>query len=192
MATISRSMTEQEFLELRDDDGIERELIRGELRERPMTTRNFAHSAVIINIGYQLKLWMKRQPRPRGCVVGGEARVRLRHDQPTFVGVDVAYVSGEAMPESPRDAKFVDGPPVLIVEVLSPHDEYQDITNKIAEYLDAGVPLIWLADPRFSTIIVHRPDAKPELFNAGQEITAEPHLPGFRVAVADLFEDLGD
>ena len=39
MATITRLMTEEEFLALPEDDGVTRELIRGELRERPMTTR---------------------------------------------------------------------------------------------------------------------------------------------------------
>jgi Uma2 family endonuclease len=192
MATITRLMTEEEFLALPEHDGVHRELIRGELRERPMTTRSFAHSIVIISVGHKLKTWIERQPEPRGCVVGGEARVRLRADQPTFVGVDVAYVPPDMKPAGSRKAKYVDGPPVLVVEVLSPHDEYEDITDKVAEYLDAGVPIVWVIDPAFSTVTVYRPDAKPQLFNADQEITAEPHLPGLRFAVAELFEDLED
>ena len=190
MATISRMMTEEEFLALPEDEGVERELIRGELLERPMTTRAFAHGLVIINIGFYLKLWLKTQAEPRGCVVGGEARVRLRGDEPTFVGVDVAYVSAESLPDPRRNAKYVDGPPLLIVEVLPPHDEHEDIANKVGRYLEAGVPIVWVVDTMFSTVTVYRLDAKPQLFNADQELSAEPFLPGFRVAVADLFEDL--
>jgi hypothetical protein len=37
-------------------------------------------------------------------------------------------------------------------------------------------------------VMVHRPDAEPELFNIRQELSGEPHLPGFRVPVARLFE----
>lgn len=197
MATITRLMTEEEFLALPDVEGVERELIRGELRERltttrerPMTTRSFAHGVVILSIGHHLKLWGDRQPEPRGCVVGGEARVRLRRDLPTFVGVDVAYVAAEAKPTSPRAAKYVDGPPLLVVEVLSPSDQQEDIADKVAEYLEAGVPIVWIADSWFSTVTVHRSDARPQLFNVDQELSAEPFLPGFRVAVADLFRDL--
>ena len=190
MATVSRYMTEEEFLALPEDDGIERELILGELRQRPMTTRAYAHSIVIFNIGHHLKLWSRRQPQPRGTVVGGEARVRLRRDPLTFVGVDVAYISPESRPDHPRRAGYVDGPPVLVVEVLSPSDMHEDIADKIETYLDAGVPLVWIVEPRHSTVTVYRPDAKPQLFNSDQEITAEPFLPGFRVAVTDLFEDL--
>lgn len=190
MATISRLMTEEEFLSLPDDDGVDRELIRGELVERPMTTRNFAHSSVSSRVAQQLANWSDRQPAPRGTVVVGEARVRLRRDLLTFVGVDVAFIAAESKPAHPRDAKYVDGPPILVVEVLSPSDKIEEILDKVDEYLDAGVSLVWLVEPRYSTVTVYRPDAKPQLFNADQEITAEPFLPGFRVAVADLFEDL--
>jgi hypothetical protein len=44
-----------------------------------------------------------------------------------------------------------------------------------------------VVNSRFRTINVYRPDAEPELFNEWQEITAEPHLPGFRVSVAEIF-----
>ena len=53
--------------------------------------------------------------------------------------------------------------------------------------LRAGVRLVWLVDPHYRTVLVYRPDQEPELFNVRQELTAEPHLPGFRVPVAQIF-----
>jgi hypothetical protein len=41
-------------------------------------------------------------------------------------------------------------------------------------------------------VTVFRSDDKLQLFNSDKELSAEPFLPGFRVAVADLFEDLVD
>jgi Uma2 family endonuclease len=191
VATISTLMTEEEFLALPDVEGVERELIRGELRERPtMTTRGYAHSTVISNIVYWLKAWLRSQPAPRGVVVSAEAKIRLRTDTPTFVGVDVAYYEARSRPSNPRKARFVNGPPVLAVEILSPSDQHEDVADKVQEYLDAGVPLVWVVDTLFSTVTVHRPDARPQLFNVDQQLAAEPLLPGFVVAVADLFEDL--
>jgi hypothetical protein len=35
---------------------------------------------------------------------------------------------------------------------------------------------------------VHQPDSEPELFNIRDELSAEPHLPGFRIPVARFFE----
>jgi len=57
----------------------------------------------------------------------------------------------------------------------------------VREYLDAGVKLVWVVEPVFKTVCVYRPDAPPELFNETEELSGEPHLPGFRAAVAELF-----
>ena len=86
------------------------------------------------------------------------------------------------------DSTLIDGVPTLAVEILSPSDTLEDINEKIDAYLSAGVPIIWIVDPYYRTVKVHRPDAEPELFNIRHELTAEPHLPGFRVAVSRLFD----
>jgi len=190
MATVSRFMTEEEFLALPDDPDCDRELIRGELRERAITTRACAHTIVTTNLGYFLKAWQRLQPVPRGWVLTGDARIRLGTDPSSFVGADLAYVAADARPSDGRKARFIDGPPLLVIEILSPSDEADDVADKIELYLAAGVSLVWIVDPRFSTVTVHRPDARPQLFNVDQEITAEPRLPGFRVAVAEIFENL--
>jgi Uma2 family endonuclease len=76
---------------------------------------------------------------------------------------------------------------VLAVEILSPTDTQEEIHEKIDEYLAAGVALVWVIDPADRTVRVYRPDARPQLFNDEQELTGEPHLPGFRAPVARLF-----
>ena len=63
----------------------------------------------------------------------------------------------------------------------------QEIDEKIELYLETGVALIWIINPRFKTVTVYRPDAPPVQFNETQELTTEPHLLGFRVPVASLF-----
>jgi Uma2 family endonuclease len=180
-------MNTEELLAL-PDDGVERELIRGQLREKPMTRRNPQHSEVVISVGYVLKQWLRQQPKPRGRLLGGEAGFRIRREPDTTVGIDVAYISAELAGNTPRKAGVVDGTPVLAVEVLSPYDKHEEISEKVQEYIDAGVPLVWVADPDFRTVRVHRPGAEPELFNILQELSGEPELPGFRVPVADIFD----
>src|SRR5438309_2360776 len=113
MSTISRTMTEEEFLALPKSDDIERELIRGELRERPSTTtRAYSHSTVCARIVYHLMAWLVTRPIPRGSIISGEARVRLRRDPLTFVCVDIGYISAEARPNRLRKVGYVDGPPI--------------------------------------------------------------------------------
>lgn len=187
MATVeSTRMTVEEFLAL-PDDGVERMLIDGEVRVLGMTRRNRNHATIESKVAHLLHLWRGKQPSPRGCVVSGEAGFRLASG--SMVGIDVAYVSPELTEATPRSKPFFDGPPALAVEILSPSDKQDDIEDKIATYLDAGVPLVWIIQPRFQTVTVYRPDAVPRLYTIEDDITAEPHLPGFRVAVAEIFED---
>jgi Uma2 family endonuclease len=181
-----RFMTVEEFLAL-PDDGVHRELIRGVVRENEMTYRNRFHASTETKIAQFLANWSDERPEPRGEVVDGEAGFRLRGTKESLVGIDVAYVSPELLAATgPKQAIF-DGPPVLAVEILSPSDQNDDVLEKIETYLDAGVAVVWEVEPRLRTVRVHRPGQDPVMFNASQELTAEPELPGFRVPVARLF-----
>jgi Uma2 family endonuclease len=184
-------MTTEELLAM-PDDGVERWLIEGRLREArregDMTYRNRWHSRIEARISQLLGDWLDQQPEPRGEVLSGEAGFRLLRDPDTTVGIDVAYVPPALAAEDPTDTTLVNGVPVLAVEILSPSDRVEEIDEKVDQYLRAGVRLVWLVDPHFRTVHVHRPDAEPELFNLRQELSAEPHLPGFRVPVARIFQ----
>lgn len=189
-------MTTEQLLAM-PDDGVERWLIRGQLREYPpangslkgnaMTVRNRWHSRILIRVGYLLENWRQGQPEPRGLVLGGEAGVRLARDPDSTVGVDVVYISAEVASRNPDDTTLIDGVPILAVEILSPSDTHDQINEKIDDYLSAGVPLVWIIDPRRRTVTIYRPDQEPALVNVRQELVGDPHLPGFRVSVAELF-----
>ena len=181
-----RLMTVEE-LDAMPEDGKERWLIKGEPREKEMTRRNRDHSRVEGNLAKLLGNWNDKQPEPRGEVLAGEAGVILGRKPDTTVGVDVCYVSSDLAQSSPDDEVFLEGASLLMVEVLSPPDKQEEIAEKVETYVESGVKLIWLVDPRFRTIMVHRPDAPPQLFNETQTIDAEPHLPGFQVAVRQIF-----
>jgi Uma2 family endonuclease len=187
MATVVTPMTTEEMLAL-PENGTERWLIDGELRERPMTIRNRLHSRVLISVGTELENWRRQQSPPRGQVLGGEAGVRLMRDPDTTVGIDVVYVSSEVIVRQTDETTLIDGVPTLAVEILSPNDTVEEIEEKLTTYSRAGVPLVWIINPYRRTVTVYRPSAEPVLFNAEQELSAEPHLPGFRVPVARLFE----
>ena len=182
----NRLMTLEEMLDLPGAD-VERDLIEGRLVERPMTKRNRWHARVEIRIGFLLERWLETLPEPRGEIVGGEAGFRIRRNPDTSFGIDVAYVSAEVIAATPETSPYLEGPPVLAVEILSPSNLHGEMVEKIRAYLDAGVSLVWLVDPDFRTVIVYRPDGAPEMFNIHQELSGEPHLPGFRTAVARIF-----
>ncbi len=182
-----RFMTTEELLAL-PEDGKRRWLIRGALRESSCAFHDRRHGATLTRVASLLCEWLHRQLPPRGEVLTGDAGFRLRRDPDTSVGIDLAYISAELAAATPDDVRLIDGAPTLAVEILSPSNTNEEVTEKVREYLEAGVALLWVIDPHLFTVQVYRPDARPALFNADQELTGEPHLPGFRVPVARLFE----
>jgi len=186
VATATSGMTTEELLAL-PENGMDRWLIRGELREKPMTVRNRIHCRVTTRASRFLDCWLDTQPEPRGEVLSGEAGCRLLRDPDTTVGIDVVYISANVAARESDETTLIDGVPILAVEILSPSDILEEIHEKIAAYLHAGVLLVWIIDPYDKTVRIYRPGKAPEHVNVDQELSGEPHLPGFRVRVAELF-----
>ena len=179
-------MTTEEMLAL-PENGTERDLIRGELREKPVSRRNRRHGRTQANTARFLGNWLIHQRDPRGELLGGNTAFRLRRNPDSTVGIDLAYISAALAEQTPENARFIEGVPVLAVEILSPSNTQEEVMEKVTLYLEVGVALVWVIEPVFRTVTVYRPGKDPELFNAEQELVGDPHLPGFRVAVADLF-----
>ncbi len=170
------------------EDGIERSIIRGELREKPKTICNRFRGRIMARLVTILSNWVDLQPEPNGVLHCGNAGCRLSRHPETIVGIDIVYRSPELAARDPQDTVFIDGAPTLVVDILSPGDVQGEIVEKVDCYLEAGVPLIWIIEPHFMTVTIYRPGHKPVLVNRTQELSAEPELPGFRVAVAELFQ----
>jgi Uma2 family endonuclease len=100
---------------------------------------------------------------------------------------DVAFIRAEQLP-----AKMPGGPiriaPDLVVEVLSPSESKSYLEEKMADYREAGTPLIWVVDPLRCFVTVHARDAAPHALREGDTLTGGRVLPDFSCAVADLFE----
>jgi Uma2 family endonuclease len=182
-----RTTSVEEFLAI-PEDGIARELINGEVREVGMTLRNHTHGEVLVNVSHRLKSWQSLQPAPRGRVVGGDAGFRFGGELELILGPDVAVASAELVARTPKLTAFYEGPPILAVEILSPSDKHEAIVEKVRLYLEHGV-VVWVVDPDFRNVLVHRPGHPEQLFSAAQELVGDPYLPGFRANVAEFFED---
>jgi Uma2 family endonuclease len=90
---------------------------------------------------------------------------------------------------------FVAGPPTLAVEVRSKGDygpaAELEMAAKRVDYFQAGTAVVWDVDPRERCVRIFRPDApeRPTVFKKGQQADAEPAVPGWRMAVDEIFPD---
>src|SRR5262249_8032051 len=75
----------------------------------------------------------------------------------------------------------------LCVAVLSPSDTHRSVMEKVREYLNRGVRLIWMVDPGARAVTVYRSREQIRILEATGTLAGEDVLPGFRCAVAELF-----
>ena len=103
---------------------------------------------------------------------------------------DAAYYDGP-LPADEMD--FVAGPPTLAVEVRSKGDygpaAEAEMAAERADYFHAGTLVVWDVDVRADLIRSYRPDpaSQPLVFSRSQVADAEPAVPGWRLAVDDVF-----
>jgi Uma2 family endonuclease len=183
----TKPMTSDDLFALPYSKKVDRWLFRGELRESKVTKRNPGHSGALMALARILGNWVVADSDRRGKVHGAEVYFRVRREPETNLGIDLALATPEQVAATKKKASYIDGPPLLAGEVLSPYDKQRDIDEKIAEYLDCGVRLVWIIDPMDETVTVYPPGAEPVLFNRKQELNGDPELPGFRCRVAEIF-----
>jgi Uma2 family endonuclease len=122
--------------------------------------------------------------------VGCAIRPPLTSGRQSF-SPDASYYVGAPPPDG---MKFVEGPPVLAVEVRSEGDYSAkaqiEVADKRADYFEAGTAVVWDVDPLAKTITAYRATSpgQPQVFAAGQVVDAEPSLPGLQMKVSDVFK----
>ena len=106
--------------------------------------------------------------------IGGQTRYRLP---------DLAVVLGDENPDEP----YLDRAPDLAIEIRSPEDSITWLLKKAGEYLANGCKLVWLVIPEEESVWVVTAGGKLEALVKGETVRCGDVLPGFELAVKDLF-----
>ena len=181
----TRRMTVAEFeqWQLSWDDAYRYDLWDGEVIE--MAPASPEHGRVAMSVGSLVHVYAQRHRL--GHTYAAETGFVLDEVRQRVLGPDVAFVSQERTTQQPRRG-FFRGAPDLAVEVRSPSQSARELDTKAAGYLAAGTRLVWVVDPDSRTVTVYRPDQAPvELASEGY-LDGYDVLPGFRVAVAAIFD----
>lgn len=159
------------------------ELVDGQLVEKPMGAES---DTIALSVGSLLKPFVRQNKL--GQAFGSQTGYRCFPHEPKRVRKpDVSFVALDRMEGGvPPKGDFTIAPD-LAVEVVSPHDLYEDLEAKVQDYLKAGVKLIWIISPGSKTVLIRRLGGSCAALAADGELSGEQVLPGFVCKVADLF-----
>ncbi len=161
------------------------ELVNGTLVEKVMGAKESHVAGEVITL---IKLW-NREHGNVGMTLAPDGMLKVMPD--LVRGPDVSFtnwdrVPGRVVPDEPVPELVPD----LAVEVLSEGNTREEMRQKLADYFEAGVKLVWYIDPRARTVRVFTsPDDVTELGEA-DTLDGGDVLPGFAVEVARLFDQL--
>lgn len=178
---IERTYTVEEFELLPEFDECY-ELVDGKLIKKAMPGGR--HSLIIDRIRNVLKTY---DPQQKLGYSLQEASVRIGKRSAPIP--DMSYWKAERNVVPSDTASPL---PDLAVEVLSPSDvqSLQSAMIKVYRLLMAGVPVVWVVDPKERNVTVyHAVQAEPmQTLSVEQELDGEDIIPGFKLSVAALFE----
>ncbi|HEY3999328.1 MAG TPA: Uma2 family endonuclease [Candidatus Xenobia bacterium] len=161
----------------------EYELDRGVLV--PVSQGKPVHGRVVGQIFGELFVFLKTRP-DLGCLYAADTGFILERQPDTLRGADVAFVRHDRLVGVSED-EWMEGSPDLAVEVLSGGDRPGQVKKKVRQYLASGSRLVWVLEPRRQRIHIYRPDGIVQVLRGGDTLDGDNVLPGFRLAVADVF-----
>lgn len=171
-----------------DPDCTGYELVDGELV--PVMPALRTHGGIAAEVVGRLAVFL--QMAPTGQVFYDVwCRLGLPHDPERVRAPDVAYFSAEKL-EATGNAEIFHVLPDLAIEIHSPTNQRRrgDFQQRIRDYLDAGVRLLWVIYPDARYAMVHRVDGSARMVRETEALDGEDVLPGFRLELGELFRTL--
>ncbi len=181
MSIGNTSYTPDDLLSMTDGDQFE--LVNGQLKEKKVGYESSWIAATVLcllrNFCSEHKL---------GWVAGADASFKCFPQDPNQVRKpDVSFIRADRLPRGEFPQGHCEIAPDLAVEVVSPNDTSEDLDEKVQQYLDAGIPHIWLVHPRTRSVQVYRLDQSIVRLRESDELVGEGVLAGFRCPVSEFF-----
>ncbi|HEY9661707.1 MAG TPA: Uma2 family endonuclease [Allocoleopsis sp.] len=176
--------TDEEFMALADGDS-HYELVDGELVD--MGNSGMEHGNIGTFLGGALEFYVR--PKKLGVTCDSSTAFTMKTGNKR--SPDVSFIAKTRLQGLKRLPKgFFQGAPDLAVEVISPSNTFEEIHNKLVEYFENGCQLAWVINPDEQSVLVYRQPQPDRLLKTGDRLDGEEVIPGFSLAVAELFAEL--
>lgn len=182
MTVQERLYTVQDLAKL-PEDGMRHELLKGRLITMPPPKRD--HGAVATWTAVLLTNYV--EAHHLGSVIA-EIGFLVSEDPDTVLAPDVAFISEARLPEF--SGAYDRLGPDLVVEVISPANTAEEMSEKVEAFFAAGTRLIWIIYPKTRRIHVYSSVKEVTILDETDELDAGDVVPGFSVPVKEIFRKL--
>ena len=171
-----------EDLEHLSAQGYRYQLIRGELR--PMSPSGGPHGDATSRITFYVNSIVYAQEL--GDTFAAETGFLVGRNPDSVMAPDFSFVAAGRLSYPLQDG-YVPLAPDLAVETRSPNDTKKEVADKVQEWLNAGVQMVWVIEPRSRTLTIHRPEQLPRILGVADILDGGDVLPGLLVPISRLF-----
>lgn len=162
------------------------ELLDGHLVERHMGAQSSYAATNVIGL-----VWHFVRSNNLGLVFQADCGYQIFAEDPGRVRfADASFIRRGRLPEDRPPQGHCRLAPDLVIEAVSPHDTASELEAKVAQWLSAGVQLVWVLYPDTHRIQVHRADSTVTKLQADEQLSGEQVIQGFQCQVAEVFQGL--
>jgi Uma2 family endonuclease len=184
LATTEIHYTPEDLLELPDYGRFE--LIDGRLVERKVGAKSSYAATNVLGL-----MWHFVRGNGLGLVFQADCGSQIVPADPSRVRLaDGSFIARGRLPEDRPPQGHCCLPPDLVIEAVSPHDTAYELEERIAQWLEAGVRLVWVLYPDTHRVQVHRLDGSVTKLRLEEPLGGEDVIPGFQCQVAEVFQGL--
>ena len=165
-------------------DGHNYEWVNGELVD--MGNSGMDHGGIGSFLGGLLAIYVRQNKL--GIVCDSSTAFALKNGNKR--ALDISFVAKERLKGLKRPPQgLFQGSPDLAVEILSPNNTIEELHEKIVEYFDNETRLLWVIHPDEKYVSAYHSPETDSFLRPQDTLKGEAIVPGFSVAVAELFEE---
>jgi Uma2 family endonuclease len=186
MVSDPRSLTADDVLDLAvPDDAIGYEFVDG--RPVPVMPASFTHGHLAAEIARRLGNHVIEHGMAGSVCNDCGFVLGLDRDPERMRCPEVACIWQEKIAAHPDPKRLLRCVPDLAIEIDLTSAKKPGGQQRIVDYLEAGVQLVWAIDPDSRSAVAYRSDGSARLLREHEVLDAEDVVPGFRLLLAELF-----
>ncbi len=126
-----------------------------------------------------------------GLGIGFDSSTRFNLPNGAVYSPDASWVSSEkwdALTQQQQKEELLSLVPDFVLELRSSSDSLQRLQKKMAEYINNGVSLAWLIDPKNKIVDIYRQQKEVEVLDFPETVSGEDVLPGLELNLNQIWE----